>query len=35
VRWVEPKLVGEVELCGWTSDGLLRIVAHRRSAIAG
>jgi bifunctional non-homologous end joining protein LigD len=24
VRWVEPKLVAEVELRGWTSDGLLR-----------
>ena len=24
VRWVEPKLVAEVELRGWTTDGLLR-----------
>ena len=24
VRWVEPKLVAEVELRGWTADGLLR-----------
>jgi bifunctional non-homologous end joining protein LigD len=24
VRWAEPKLVAEVELRGWTSDGLLR-----------
>jgi bifunctional non-homologous end joining protein LigD len=24
VRWVEPKLVAEVDLRGWTADGLLR-----------
>jgi len=24
VRWVEPKLVAEVELRGWSSDGLIR-----------
>src|SRR4051794_4251774 len=24
VRWLEPKLVAEVELRGWTTDGLLR-----------
>ena len=24
MRWVEPKLVAEVELRGWTTDGLLR-----------
>jgi bifunctional non-homologous end joining protein LigD len=27
--WVEPKLVGEVELRGWTADGLLRHAAFK------
>ncbi|HEX8664873.1 MAG TPA: non-homologous end-joining DNA ligase, partial [Beijerinckiaceae bacterium] len=27
--WVEPKLVGEVELRGWTTDGLLRHAAFK------
>ena len=29
VRWVEPKLVAEVELRGWTSDGLLRHASYK------
>jgi bifunctional non-homologous end joining protein LigD len=29
VRWVEPRLVAEVELHGWTADGLLRHAAFK------
>ncbi|KAB0678065.1 DNA ligase D [Aureimonas leprariae] len=28
-RWVEPRLVAEVELRGWTADGLLRHAAYK------
>lgn len=29
VRWVEPKLVADVELRGWTADGLVRHAAFK------